>query len=38
VLKSLDEAALRKLVHRALTEERGLGKRNLPSAMKASRC
>jgi len=29
VLKSLDEAALRKLVHRALTEERGLGKRNL---------
>jgi putative ATPase len=34
VLKSLDEAALRKLVHRALTEERGLGKRNLPSAMK----
>ena len=28
VLKSLDEAALRKLVHRALTEERGLGKRN----------
>ena len=29
VLKSLDEAALRKLVHRALTEERGLGKRQL---------
>ena len=29
VLKSLDEAALRKLVQRALTEERGLGKRNL---------
>ncbi|HVK79397.1 MAG TPA: replication-associated recombination protein A, partial [Verrucomicrobiae bacterium] len=29
VLKSLDEAALRKLVHRALTEERGLGKRHL---------
>lgn len=29
VLKSLDEAALRKLVNRALTEERGLGKRNL---------
>lgn len=29
VLKSLDEAALRKLVNRALTEERGLGKRQL---------
>ncbi len=29
VLKSLDEAAMRKLVHRALTEERGLGKRHL---------
>ncbi|MDP9656548.1 UNVERIFIED_ORG: putative ATPase [Pseudomonas putida] len=28
VLRSLDEAALRKLVQRALTEERGLGKRN----------
>ncbi|MDO7896094.1 replication-associated recombination protein A [Pseudomonas citrulli] len=29
VLRSLDEAAMRKLVHRALTEERGLGKRHL---------
>lgn len=29
VLKSLDEAALRKLVNRALTEERGLGARQL---------
>ncbi|WP_416425217.1 replication-associated recombination protein A [Pseudomonas sp. App30] len=29
VLKSLDEAALRRLVDRALTEERGLGKRQL---------
>ncbi|WP_371228468.1 replication-associated recombination protein A [Pseudomonas sp. QE6] len=29
VLKSLDEAALRRLVQRALTEEKGLGKRNL---------
>ncbi|MFR0690740.1 replication-associated recombination protein A [Enterobacterales bacterium AE_CKDN230030158-1A_HGKHYDSX7] len=29
VLKSLDEAALRRLVERALTEEKGLGKRNL---------
>ncbi len=29
MLKSLDEAALRKLVNRALSEERGLGKRNL---------
>nr|WP_301300371.1 replication-associated recombination protein A [Pseudomonas citronellolis] len=29
VLKSLDEAALRKLVRRALSEEKGLGKRHL---------
>lgn len=29
VLKSLDDAALRRLVQRALTEEKGLGKRNL---------
>ncbi|EPM99738.1 recombination factor protein RarA, partial [Pseudomonas syringae pv. actinidiae ICMP 18804] len=29
VLKSLDEAALRKLVNRALTEDRGLGQRKL---------
>ncbi|WP_137973345.1 replication-associated recombination protein A [Pseudomonas sp. F(2018)] len=29
VLKSLDEAAMRKLVHRALTEDKGLGKHNL---------
>ncbi|MFV3307534.1 replication-associated recombination protein A [Pseudomonas sp. NY15181] len=29
VLKSLDEEALRRLVQRALTEEKGLGKRNL---------
>nr|WP_283939763.1 replication-associated recombination protein A [Pseudomonas sp. R3.Fl] len=29
VLKSLDEAALRKLVQRALSEEKGLGKRHL---------
>ncbi|WP_047947480.1 replication-associated recombination protein A, partial [Pseudomonas aeruginosa] len=29
VLKSLDEAALRKLVSRALNEDKGLGKRNL---------
>ncbi|AYC33095.1 replication-associated recombination protein A [Pseudomonas cavernae] len=29
VLKSLDEAALRKLVQRALTEDKGLGKRQL---------
>ena len=29
VLKSLDEAALRKLVQRALSEEKGLGKRQL---------
>lgn len=29
VLKSLDEAALQRLVQRALTEEKGLGKRNL---------
>ena len=29
VLKSLDEAALRQLVNRALTEERGLGNRHL---------
>ena len=29
VLKSLDETALRRLVERALTEEKGLGKRNL---------
>lgn len=29
VLKSLDESALRKLVNRALTEDRGLGRRNL---------
>ena len=29
VLKSLDEAALRKLVQRALTEDKGLGKRGL---------
>lgn len=29
VLKSLDEVALRRLVERALTEEKGLGKRNL---------
>ncbi|MCP8465878.1 replication-associated recombination protein A [Pseudomonas sp. ZM23] len=29
VLKSLDEPALRRLVQRALTEEKGLGKRNL---------
>ncbi|WP_044872828.1 replication-associated recombination protein A [Pseudomonas sp. LFM046] len=29
VLKSLDESALRKLVARALNEEKGLGKRNL---------
>lgn len=38
VLKSLDEAALRKLVNRALTEERGLGKRNLRVGDDASRC
>ncbi|MHC5348664.1 replication-associated recombination protein A [Metapseudomonas furukawaii] len=29
VLKSLDESALRKLVNRALTEDKGLGRRNL---------
>jgi putative ATPase len=29
VLKSLDEAAMRKLVQRALSEEKGLGKQNL---------
>ncbi|WJN57149.1 replication-associated recombination protein A [Pseudomonas sp. SO81] len=29
VLKSLDEAAMRKLVQRALTEDKGLGKHNL---------
>lgn len=29
VLKSLDEAALKKLINRALTEEKGLGKRQL---------
>ncbi|WP_152224062.1 replication-associated recombination protein A [Pseudomonas sp. SCB32] len=29
VLKSLDEAALRRLVQRALSEDKGLGKRNL---------
>ena len=29
VLKSLDEAAMRKLLHRALSEDKGLGKRQL---------